>query len=142
MSSERTDGSPFRALLEYRNGDDRFDHVFDLLKDRITFVARKRVPDNAVQDIAQNTLLILLNKLASLGSECDVLPYTFQILRQVIGNYYQEEEKASRSFTPLESQELVKIMCMCFRLKYTRFVDIGHYQREVFFPEVITGIEF
>jgi RNA polymerase sigma factor (sigma-70 family) len=84
------------ALLHHKSGDDKYDRVFDLLVQRITYVARRRVPEDVVKDIVQDTLLILLEKLPDLDSDTEILPYTFIILRKVIGNYYHRERSLGK----------------------------------------------
>ncbi|MFQ6103672.1 MAG: RNA polymerase sigma factor [Candidatus Glassbacteria bacterium] len=84
--------SPFKALLECKSTDSRYETLLSLLEQRITSVARKRVPGWAVQDIVQDTLLVLLRKLSTLRSHDEILPLTFTILRNMIGNHYQGEK--------------------------------------------------
>jgi RNA polymerase sigma factor (sigma-70 family) len=96
--------SPLKALFTYESGDRRYERVLVLLEQRITYVARKRVPEEFVRDIVQDTLLTLLKKLPSLNSETEILPYTFLILRQLIGNLYQSQ-KTLKKFSGMNLKE-------------------------------------
>lgn len=82
--------SPFRILFGSDASTDARDEIFEQLRERIAAVARKRVPEEAVCDVVQDTMLVLVQKLSELDVETDVLPYTFIILQKVIGNYYQK----------------------------------------------------
>lgn len=88
--------SPERGLYEILTDPDTtvgaYTETLTLLRKRLTYVARKRVPDEAVSDIVQETLAILFQKLPRLRPGVEVLPYTFLILRKVIGNYYQRQK--------------------------------------------------
>lgn len=96
--------SPFSALLFLDSDHREHDRVFTLLEQRLTAVAKKRVPPEMVQDIVQDTLLILLKKLPTLGSDRNVLPLAFSILRRLIGNYYQSESTV-RKFRAMNTEE-------------------------------------
>jgi len=96
--------SPFSAFLFLDCENRDYDRVFTLLEQRLTTVAKKRVPPEMVQDIVQDTLLILLKKLPTLGSGRNVLPLAFSILRQLIGNYYQSESTV-RKFRAMNTDE-------------------------------------
>jgi len=100
MFYDRSTGASFEALIECDSWDTLHETVLSLLQERIAYVARRRVPENAVQDIVQETLLVLLNKLPELDSGRDILAYTFRILRRVIGNYYQTEKTLRKHFQP------------------------------------------
>jgi DNA-directed RNA polymerase specialized sigma24 family protein len=94
--------SPFRALLDPNIRGAAYDRILDLLEQRIASVARKRVPQDAVKDVVQDTLIRLVEKLPELTADTDVLPYTFIIMRNVIGNYYQGE-RIREKFLDLDS---------------------------------------
>jgi RNA polymerase sigma factor (sigma-70 family) len=98
--------SPFKALLDSDIQSAAYESVLSLLEQRITSVAKRRVPADAVQDVVQDTLLVLLRKLPELTSEVDILPYTYLALRNIIGNYYQEERSLKR-FRDLDENELL-----------------------------------
>jgi DNA-directed RNA polymerase specialized sigma24 family protein len=100
MNVDKQNCSPFEVLLTCDCHDTQYEKVLTLLQERLAYVARKRVPEDAVRDVVQDTLLILLKKLPELDSGRDVLSYTFLILRQVIGNYYQTENTLRKHFQP------------------------------------------
>ncbi len=82
--------SPFKPLFDDLAEPAARDEVLERLRERIAAVARKRVPEEAVADVVQDTLFVLIRKLPDLDSDAAVLPYTFLILKKVIGNYYQK----------------------------------------------------
>ena|GEM_PF-3428540 len=100
MDFDGLDCSPLEVLIECDCRDERYEKVMTLLQERVAYVARRRVPEDAVRDIVQDTLLVLLKKLPDLDSGRDILSYTFLIMRQVIGNYYQSENVLRKHFQP------------------------------------------
>ena len=66
------------------------------LGDRFRGIARRRVPEDAVDDLVQDALRIILEKD---GDPSD-LPWCFQVLRNTIGNWYQKQEVRSRELAP------------------------------------------
>jgi RNA polymerase sigma factor (sigma-70 family) len=66
------------------------------LRSRFLAVARRRVPGDAAEDVAQEALRILVEKgVLEPGAEipggAPALAFAFAVLRNVIGNYYQRE---------------------------------------------------
>jgi DNA-directed RNA polymerase specialized sigma24 family protein len=107
----------------------------DLLRQRFRVIARGRVPADAVDDIVQDAMLVIVRKAKSSGGaeqarDADsagrtvtsaglpALPWCFQVLRNMIGNYYLHrarragdrpldcpDEHASLDATPVEALE-------------------------------------
>lgn len=102
----------------------RDEEWFAQLRERFLAIARRRVPDDAAEDLVQDALRIVHEKRGELSSGsvagAPALAWCFQVLRNVIGNYYQRQRtradadpEALRSAvaedappaTPLESLE-------------------------------------
>ena len=75
------------------------DHQLDTrwlsrLRSRYTEIAGRRVPADAVEDIVQDALRIVLTKgpaaAARAGDATPPMRWCFQVLRNVIGNWYQK----------------------------------------------------
>lgn len=90
------------------------------LRRRFVEIARRRVPREAAEDLAQEALRIVVEKGVQIGSPAasgrpPALAFSFQVLRNVIGNYYQRsarrpvaaeaepDERAADTPTPLEA---------------------------------------
>lgn len=149
MKNPKQTDSPFEALLDPNIRGAAYERVLQLLEQRITAVAKKRVPADAVQDVVQDTLIALVGKLPSLSSETDVLPYTCLILRNIIGNYYQRKKFLERfrglddcdiATNPLAGVEtsiyLDQVLETCKRTngEYSRIVQMvlnGHTPKEI-----------
>jgi RNA polymerase sigma factor (sigma-70 family) len=96
------------------------------LRDRFLAVARSRVPENVLEDIVQEALRIVYERGLAGAHHGRVegephLAWCFQVLRNVVGNYYTKERKRARLVrvrqpleadpvtTPLESLEAREI---------------------------------
>ena len=66
------------------------------LRARFLDVARKRVPAEAVEDVVQEALTVIHTKSEPSAS----LPWCFQVLRNVVGNYYQKQRTRLTSLAP------------------------------------------
>lgn len=115
------------------NSSLRTDEVwFGELRDRFLEIARRRVHSEGVEDVVQEALAIVHRKGAESPGAVDgraLLPWCFQVLRHVVGNYYQRERtrrraaddeegalasaremsRGSRSQTPLEALEELEL---------------------------------
>jgi DNA-directed RNA polymerase specialized sigma24 family protein len=64
------------------------------LRERLLAVASRRVPAEAVEDVVQDALRVIVErKVPETGAMIDDLPglaWCFQVLRNTIGNYYQK----------------------------------------------------
>jgi RNA polymerase sigma factor (sigma-70 family) len=70
------------------------------LRDRFVAVARRRVPAEAVDDVVQEALTVVYQKGISItqADSVDELPplaWCFQVLRNMIGNFYQKQRTRS-----------------------------------------------
>jgi len=63
-------------------------------------IARARVPEGAVEDVVQDAMTIVFQKVGARGTRGSdagpLLPWCFQVLRNVIGNHYQRERTRSQ----------------------------------------------
>lgn len=68
-----------------------------LLRQRFAEIAARRVPEDAVEDIVQDALGIVLAKGAAAanaeGTSDPPLRWSFNVLRNVIGNWYQKRRR-------------------------------------------------
>jgi DNA-directed RNA polymerase specialized sigma24 family protein len=77
------------------------------LRARFIDVARARVAEGAVEDVVQDAMAIIYQKAGKGGGvdqSAPELPWCFQVLRNVVGNYYQRErtrQRGERAGTPL-----------------------------------------
>ncbi len=70
------------------------------LRQRFSEIAARRVPESAVDDVVQDALSIVLVK----GGTQPPLPWSFTVLRNVIGNYYQKR-RGHQSLDGVEVQD-------------------------------------
>jgi len=77
---------------------------FAQLRERFLALARRRVPDDAAEDLVQEALRIIHEKSAS-GEEPQ-LAWCFQVLRNVIGNFYQRQRTRAAA-DPEEARDAV-----------------------------------
>ena len=66
------------------------------LRQRFVAVARRRVPEDAVEDVDQDALRIVHER----GGDRPDLPWCFQVLRNTIGNWYQRQKVRARDLSP------------------------------------------
>jgi len=66
------------------------------LRDRFLGVARRRVPEDSVEDLVQDALSVVVAK----GERKPDLAWCFQVLRNVIGNHYQKARTRARELHP------------------------------------------
>jgi DNA-directed RNA polymerase specialized sigma24 family protein len=73
---------------------------FRSLRERFLSVTRGRVPESVVEDVVQDALRIVHVKGISSGTELvddrPRLAWCYQVLRNVIGNYYLKKRKRNR----------------------------------------------
>lgn len=82
----------------------QIDNWFAELRVRFVGLARRRVPEDLVEDLVQEAMGIVFEKGFQPGDEVQDMPglaWCFQVLRNVIGNYYQKQKTRSRE-APLE----------------------------------------
>lgn len=81
-------------------------HWLEPLRVRLSEIARRRVPDDAVEDLVGETIRIVLERGLPLareqGQDRPPLKWCFMTLRNVIGNWYQKR----RDHRDVESLEL------------------------------------
>jgi len=71
------------------------------LRARFVDVARKRVPAEAVEDVVQEALTVVHTKgTGAAETERPPLPWCFQVLRNVVGNYYQRQRTRDAAAQP------------------------------------------
>ncbi|MBZ0268844.1 sigma-70 family RNA polymerase sigma factor [bacterium] len=83
-----------------RESAQRGDEWFAQLRERFLAIARRRVPEDAAEDLVQEALRIVHEKrdLLARADAVDGTPalaWCFQVLRNVIGNFYQRERTRS-----------------------------------------------
>jgi RNA polymerase sigma factor (sigma-70 family) len=89
-------------LARAKQGDaEAVDQLFDFLQSRLLVIARYRVPELA-EDLVQETLVIVHNRLSEFESLEGLLAFTNQVLRNKIGNIYQERGRRKQHQVELE----------------------------------------
>lgn len=77
-------------------GDPRSENLlFENLRVRLLAVAKRRVQPEHLEDLVQETLHIVLRKAREQRRTENVLVWSLAILRNVIGNHYQERRRES-----------------------------------------------
>jgi RNA polymerase sigma factor (sigma-70 family) len=92
-------------------------HGLGDLRARLVEIARRRVPREVVEDVVQEALAVIHEKGARFGPDGSPgpvrpgppLPWCFQVLRNVIGNYYQKQRTRERALQP-DSMENAHIL--------------------------------
>ena len=80
-------------LARAKNGHaEAIDQLFDFLRSRLLVIARYRVQESA-EDLVQETLVIVHNRLPEFENPEGLLAFTNQVLRNKIGNIYQERDR-------------------------------------------------
>ncbi len=117
------------------------------LRERLLAVASRRVPAEAVEDVVQDALRVIVErKVLEAGAVIDDLPglaWCFQVLRNTIGNYYQktrtrrawQEQASSHVETPapptpldaLESEEATRVILATLREMRDDSESCGRY---------------
>lgn len=77
------------------------------LRARFTAVARRRVPVDAVEDLVQEAMQVVLTKGSKLSADAmenglPTLTWCFQVLRHVIGNYYRRRGVGTDRAVPID----------------------------------------
>jgi RNA polymerase sigma factor (sigma-70 family) len=89
-------------LVQAKQGDGQaVDRLFNFLQSRLLVIARYRVPGSA-EDLVQETLVIVHNRLSEFESLEGLLAFTNQVLRNKIGNTYQERDRRKHRHAELE----------------------------------------
>jgi hypothetical protein len=76
--------------------------LFAGLRVRLRDVAKRRVQEDGLEDVIQDTLKIVHQKYRTSSSDAGILIWSFVVLRNVIGNYYQNKRRRQGRETPLE----------------------------------------
>jgi len=80
-------------LTQAQRGDDESrEQLFALLRAKLLIIARYRVQE-AAEDMIQETLIIVHNRLSEFETPDGLLAFTHQVLRNKIGNVYQERNR-------------------------------------------------
>jgi DNA-directed RNA polymerase specialized sigma24 family protein len=82
-------------------GDGAF---FAELRQRFVEVARRRVPEDAVEDLVQEAMAVVFAKGRAGSAGAPPLPWCFQVLRNVIGNHYQKRRTRERAVLPRDER--------------------------------------
>jgi DNA-directed RNA polymerase specialized sigma24 family protein len=83
------------------------------LRARFVEIARRRVPEAVVEDVVQDALTVVCRKHDRAAEEAPDLLWSFQVLRNVIGNHYQREKRrrrfldAASTLEPLDGGRIV-----------------------------------
>jgi len=125
------------------------------LRARFVSVARRRLPEDAVEDVVQDALRVVHEK----GEEHPELPWCFQVLRNTIGNWYQKQRVRSRDLAPedaavpraaptpleaLEDRELGRVLAESVAALGTTDAGCGRYLERLMAgetPATIAGEE-
>jgi RNA polymerase sigma factor (sigma-70 family) len=80
------------------------------LRDRFVAVARRRLPSEAVEDVVQEALTVVYEKGIRVpqADAIDGMPplaWCFQVLRNLIGNFYQKQRTRAATMSPDEDVE-------------------------------------
>ena len=67
--------------------------LFSSLRVRFLQVAKRRVHGDHLEDVVQDALGIVLDKYRDRTGETGILIWSFTVLRNVIGNYYQSRKR-------------------------------------------------
>lgn len=107
-------------------GTDHQDAWLAHLQRRFVEIARRRVPVDAAEDVAQDAMRVVLEKGLRPGEdspdpELPPLAWCFQVLRNAVGNFYQKQRTLARNTeldhasglsdgpTPLEALEQTEL---------------------------------
>ncbi len=86
-----------RLITRVRERDETADEqLFEILSVRFRVLAKRRVDADAVEDVAQEACLTVLEKLRSGVRPENFMAWAYDILRNKIGNYYQHREVQRR----------------------------------------------
>ncbi|HJQ69031.1 MAG TPA: RNA polymerase sigma factor [Blastocatellia bacterium] len=89
-------------LAAAKRGDaGAIDRLFDFLRSRLLVIARYRVAESA-EDLVQETMVIVHNHLPEFENMEGLLAFTNQVLRNKIGNVYQERDRRKQRQVELE----------------------------------------
>jgi DNA-directed RNA polymerase specialized sigma24 family protein len=84
-------------------GDERArSELFATLRVRFLQVAKRRVHGDHLEDVVQDALGIVLDKYHARTGETGILVWSFTVLRNVIGNYYQSRRRDVERTTHVE----------------------------------------
>lgn len=79
------------------SGDDQAEsRLFETLRVRFLDVVKQRVPEDDVEDVVQEGLRIVHLKLSFRPLTGGFLPWSYSILRNVVGNYYKKASRRKR----------------------------------------------
>jgi DNA-directed RNA polymerase specialized sigma24 family protein len=70
--------------------------LFSALRVRFLAVAKRRVREDEMEDVAQEALRIVHARYGERDPRAKILPWSFAVLRNVIGNYYQARARDER----------------------------------------------
>lgn len=123
------------------------------LRERFVSVARRRVAPDAVEDVVQDALRIVVERgLEGPGALAEggepALAFAFRVLRNVIGNHYQKERVRRRRWEPedrarsspdsspapleaLESADALRLVESCLARMETRDPACARYLRRL-----------
>ncbi len=99
--------SPLSSLDELcvlaLDGDERAQsELFSALRVRFLQVAKRRVQGDHLEDVVQDALRIILDKYHARTGDTGILVWSFTVLRNVIGNYYQSRRRDVERTTYVE----------------------------------------
>ena len=82
------------------DGDERAaSTLFADLSERLASVAKRRVREDEVDDCVQDALAIVAARYRTRGATVGILPWSFSVMRNVIGNLYQKRHRVDRQDT-------------------------------------------
>jgi DNA-directed RNA polymerase specialized sigma24 family protein len=84
------DSLALRAQAGDREAEER---LFAELRVRFAAVAKRRVRPEELEDVVQETLRVVLTRHAGRPRESGILPWSYAVLRNVIGNCYQRRRR-------------------------------------------------
>ena len=72
------------------------------IRDRLTFIAQKRIHTEDFEEIVQNALVEIRTRLNEVKQREDLMPFVFQIMRNCIRDYYQRKKREEKvlEFSP------------------------------------------
>jgi DNA-directed RNA polymerase specialized sigma24 family protein len=72
------------------------------IRERLTFIAKKRIHSEDYEDVVQNAMVEIRSRLNEVKQRTELMPFVFQILRNFIRDYYQKKKREEKvlEFSP------------------------------------------
>ncbi len=91
-----------QLFLRVRNGDTNArECLFSHLRARFTLIAKRRVRQSDAEDIAHEACLTIMDKLSSLDLDVQFEAWSYQVLRNKVGNYLRRDRVKQQALPEL-----------------------------------------